>query len=216
MQWGTQSFGYTLPSYSGATFTWTGTQNGSYTVNPANPVEASSFNTVANGLQTEPTSDTQGGYDLGYASAGGYAVYQNVNLASGFTNVTARVAGAGSGGTLEFHLDNPAGPLIGSLAIPVTGGWQTWQTVSGALTGGGGLHNLYLVFNGGNSIGNLNWFQFNGPLASLPAPWSSADIGAVGLAGGATFLHGTYTLDGSGTDVWNTADGFRICQSIRQ
>jgi len=209
VQWGTQSFSYTLPSYAGATFTWTGTQTGSYTVNPANPVEASSFNTVANGLQTEPTSDTQGGYDLGYASTGGYAVYQNVNLASGFTNVTARVAGAGSGGTLEFHLDNPAGPLIGSLAIPVTGGWQTWQTVSGALTGGSGLHNLYLVFNGGSSIGNLNWFQFSGPLAPLPAPWSSADIGAVGLAGSATFLNGTYTLDGSGTDVWSTADGFQ-------
>jgi glucosylceramidase len=209
VQWGTQSFGYTLASYAGATFTWTGTQNGGYAVNPTNQIEASSFNSVANGLQTEPTSDTQGGYDLGYANTGGYAVYQNVNLASGFTNVSARVASAGSGGTLQFRLDSPTGPLAGSIVIPVTGGWQTWQTVTGAVTGGSGLHNLYLVFNGGSSIGNLNWFQFSGALPPLPNPWVTADIGSVGLAGSASYLNGTYTLSGSGADIWNAADAFR-------
>lgn len=39
------------------------------------------------------------------------------------------------------------------------------------------------------------------------APWTSQDIGAVGLAGSATESNGTYTLKASGADVWDTADG---------
>jgi len=95
VQWGSQSFSYTLSSYSGATFTWTGTQTGSYTVVPTNQVCASSFNFVS-GLQTEQSTDTQGGYDLGYAEGGDYAVYQNLSFAPAFVNVTARVASAGA------------------------------------------------------------------------------------------------------------------------
>ena len=108
VQWGSQSFTYTLASFAGATFTWTGTQSGGYTVNPTNQIQASSFNSIS-GLQTEPTTDTLGGYNLGYADNGDYAVYRNVNFAAGFTNVTARVASAG-GGSLEFRLDSPDRP----------------------------------------------------------------------------------------------------------
>ena len=56
VQWGSQSFAYTLASFAGATFTWAGTQSGSYTVNPTNQIQASSFNAIS-GLVTEPTTD---------------------------------------------------------------------------------------------------------------------------------------------------------------
>ena len=46
--------------------------------------------------------------------------------------------------------------------MPDTGGWQTWQTVSGSVSSVTGLHDLYLVFKGGTSIGNVNWFRFDG------------------------------------------------------
>jgi glucosylceramidase len=203
VQWGSQSFAYTLASLSGATFTWTGTQTGGYVVDASSQIQASSFNAIS-GLETEPTSDTLGGYDVGYANDGGYAVYQNVNFATGTTNVSARVASAGNGGTLEFRLDSPTGTLIGSVAIPVTGGWQTWTTVSGAVSGASGVHNLYVVFRGTGSIGNLNWFEF-----SLPSPWATTDIGSVGLTGNASYSGGTFTVAGSGADIWGTADAFR-------
>ena len=209
VQWGNRSFPYTLTAHSGATFTWSGTPTGGYTVNPTNLVVGSSFNSIFS-LQTEPTTDTLGGYDLAYASAGSYAVYSNVDFANGFTNVIGRVASAGSGGMLEFHIDNPTGPMAGSVNIPVTGGWQTWQTVTGLVTGGTGLHTLFARFNGGSSIGNANWFQFFGAAPSLPAPWSSSDIGSIGLPGNATLGSGTFTLNGSGNDIWNTADTFHF------
>jgi hypothetical protein len=209
VQWGSQRFTYTLASYAGATFTWTGVQTGGYVIDASLQIQASSFNTVS-GLETEPTSDTLGGYDVGYASDGSYAVYQNVNFATGITNVTARVASDGTGGTLNFRLDSPTGPLIGSVTIPVTGGWQTWTTVNGAVSGASGVHNLYVVFEGtSGNIGNLEWFEFSQP---LPSPWVTTDIGSVGLAGSASYSTGsggTFTMAGSGADIWGTADAFR-------
>jgi glucosylceramidase len=209
VQWGSQTFAYTLPSYAGATFTWAGTQNGGYTIDPTNAVQASSFNSIS-GLETEESSDALGGYDLGYTDGGDYAGYQNINFADGFTNVTARLASDGAGGTLEFHLDSPTGPRMASLAIPITGGWQTWQNVGAPVSGGSGMHTLFAVFKGGSGIGNLNSYQFSGALASLPAPWLTTDIGAVGLAGNASGDGVAFAASGSGADIWNTADAFHF------
>jgi regulation of enolase protein 1 (concanavalin A-like superfamily) len=41
---------------------------------------------------------------------------------------------------------------------------------------------------------------------ALPAPWTSQDIGAVGIAGSATATSGTLTVKASGTDIWGSAD----------
>ncbi|MCB1824480.1 MAG: PKD domain-containing protein [Candidatus Competibacteraceae bacterium] len=38
----------------------------------------------------------------------------------------------------------------------------------------------------------------------------SQDIGSVGLEGSASFTNGTYTLQGSGDDIWNTSDSFHF------
>lgn len=158
VQWGARSFSYTLAGFAGATFTWAGAPSGGYTVNAKTQIQASSFSTTQ-GLQTEVTTDTTGGYNVGYAEGGDYAVYKNV-LFSGVTGVDARVASAGTGGTIEFRLGSPAGPLVGTVSVPVTGGWQKWATVSGVVSGATGQHDLYLVFRGTTEIGNLNWFRF--------------------------------------------------------
>ena len=48
------------------------------------------------------------------------------------------------------------------------------------------------------------------PSTALPAPWQHQDIGAVGLVGDATYLSGTFTVNGSGADIGSTADGFHF------
>jgi glucosylceramidase len=184
VQWGTQSFTYTLPALAAATFTWSGTQTGTpaYTVSATSQIMASSFNSTAGnntlgnyltwGLETELTSDTNGGYDVGYSSDGDYAVYKNVDFGAGVSTVTARLAclggsgGGNCGGALEFRLDSSSGTLVASVTIPSTGGWETWQTTPGSsVTGASGVHDLYVGFkapaSGTASLGNLNWFQFN-------------------------------------------------------
>ena len=44
----------------------------------------------------------------------------------------------------------------------------------------------------------------------LPSPWVSADIGSVGVAGSASYDSGTatFTLKGSGSDIWGNSDSF--------
>jgi predicted amidohydrolase/regulation of enolase protein 1 (concanavalin A-like superfamily) len=47
------------------------------------------------------------------------------------------------------------------------------------------------------------------PPGSLPAPWQTQDVGAVGMAGSASASGGTFTVEGAGADIWGTADAFR-------
>ncbi|WP_218032106.1 discoidin domain-containing protein [Dictyobacter kobayashii] len=44
---------------------------------------------------------------------------------------------------------------------------------------------------------------------SLPAPWQQQDIGSVGQAGSASASNGTFTVVGSGNDIWDSADAFQ-------
>lgn len=163
--WGSLGFAHTLPAGSAVTFSWSGAQSGSSAIPATSQIQASSFNSVS-GLQTEQTSDVNGGYDLGYANDGDFAVYSNVDFGSGISHLNARVAcdpgqSGTCSGTLEFHLDSVTGPLLASLPIPSTGGWQNWVTVSTTASTATGIHSLYVVTLGASSIDNLNWFQFN-------------------------------------------------------
>ena len=46
------------------------------------------------------------------------------------------------------------------------------------------------------------------PSTTLPSPWTSQDIGAVGPAGSASASNGSFTIKGAGADVWGSADAF--------
>jgi beta-galactosidase len=48
---------------------------------------------------------------------------------------------------------------------------------------------------------------------AIPPQFTSADIGAVGLPGSASFCDGQFTISGSGSDIWNTADAFQFVYS---
>lgn len=50
----------------------------------------------------------------------------------------------------------------------------------------------------------------SGSGGSLPTGWSTGDIGGVAAAGSATASSGTFTVKGSGADIWGTADEFRF------
>ncbi len=48
------------------------------------------------------------------------------------------------------------------------------------------------------------------PKASGAPGWSNGDIGAVTAAGSYSYSGGTYTVNGSGVDIWGTADEFQF------
>jgi len=161
VQWGTQSFSYTLPATAAATFTWTGTQSGSTPPIAATAqIQGSSFSSES-GLETETTGDSTGEYDLGYLTPGGYAVYENVDFGASVSKVNVRTASGGVGGTATFYLDSMTGTPIATATLPATAGWQTWTTVTAPVTGASGVHTLYVVLGGtAGTIANVNWLQF--------------------------------------------------------
>lgn len=160
VQWGVQSFPYTLPAYGAATFSWSGTQTGTPTLAATAEIQGADYSSQS-GLATETTGDTTGAYDLGYVNSNAYAAYKNVSFGSTAPNkVLVRTASAGNGGTLEFHLDSAMGTLLGTATLPVTGGYQSYQTVSTPVAAATGTHDLYIVFRGSGGIANVNWFQF--------------------------------------------------------
>jgi uncharacterized repeat protein (TIGR02543 family) len=55
----------------------------------------------------------------------------------------------------------------------------------------------------------------NFTLIGLPSPWATQDIGTVNPAGSATWAADSFTVKGSGADIWGAADAFRfVSQSL--
>ncbi|WP_081686370.1 ThuA domain-containing protein [Candidatus Solirubrobacter pratensis] len=126
------------------------------------------------GVQKETTSDSAGGgQNIGFIEDGDYVSYTPVSLQD-INAVRFRVASAGSGGTIELHLDSGTGPLVGATAnITPTGGWQTFKDVTLQLTNPPtGTHELFVVFRKPGDTGslmNLNWIEFIGKGAAVTA-----------------------------------------------
>jgi glucose/arabinose dehydrogenase len=72
--------------------------------------------------------------------------------------------------------------------------------------------------NGGGATAQLSWSSPSTPkqivpasrLFSLPAPWRNRDIGSVGMAGSTGISGGTFTVKGSGADIWGASDAFQF------
>jgi regulation of enolase protein 1 (concanavalin A-like superfamily) len=48
----------------------------------------------------------------------------------------------------------------------------------------------------------------------LPSPWNTSDVGGVGGSGAAGYSTGTFTVLGSGDDIWNNNDAFRYVYQV--
>jgi hypothetical protein len=107
--------------------------------------------TSQSGVQPATHAGASGGLTLGYIENGDWAGYSGVTTA-GMHAFSARISSAGSGGTIQVRSGSATGTLLGSVAVPVTGGWETFQTVSTTLTGSA-IGPLFLTFTGG--AGNL-------------------------------------------------------------
>jgi len=112
------------------------------------------------------------GSKVGYIRNGTWVRYDAFDFGSGADAAVIEASSAGAGGMLELRLDSPDGPLIGSLEIPVTGGWNAFQPFRlEGLTGAEGVHDLYLVFVNSSTSGYLfDVRSFTFESADAPAP----------------------------------------------
>jgi len=107
----------------------------------------------------------EGGQDVGYIEDGDYIGFKNIDFKGGEAkSADFRVASNADGGTIEVRIGSADGTKIGEVEVGNTGGWQKWQTVTCDIDNTTGVHDVYLVFRGGESyLFNLNWWKLNFP-----------------------------------------------------
>jgi glucose/arabinose dehydrogenase/PKD repeat protein len=123
-------------------------------------VEGEAF-TSQSGVQAAGHAGANGGFTLGYIENGDWAAYSGVNTA-GARNFSARISSAGAGGVIQIRTGSQTGTLLGSVTVPVTGGWENFQTVATALSDNASGP-LVLTFTGGTgSLFDLDTFTISG------------------------------------------------------
>ncbi|PAM91642.1 glycoside hydrolase [Flavobacterium sp. IR1] len=142
-------------------------------------IQAENYSAMS-GVQTEPTTDTGGGLNVGYADTGDWMAYNNINFpTSGTYVIEYRVASNVTGGKISSDL-NGGTIVLGSVNIPNTGGWQNWQTISQTVTVNAGTYNFGIYIQ--NTGLNLNWFRITKSGAGL-AGKAAAPSGQDDIAG---------------------------------
>ena len=118
-------------------------------------------------IETTPN----GGYAVDWAFAGEWLKYSvNVNSGANY-RLVARVASAGNGGT--FHVEFNGIDRTGSMRIPDTGGWTSYQDIAVEVYLDPGPQPMRLVLDSNGStgvVGNFSFIRVENVSALPPAP----------------------------------------------
>ena len=112
------------------------------------------------GFTVSETSDINGGYKLGYTDAGDFAEYLVLITESGEYNINYRIASAYDPGSLTLELiDGSNIQYLPQTSFPVTGDWESWETVSTSANLNAGSYKLKMrIIQSGFDI---NWIEFD-------------------------------------------------------
>ena len=124
-------------------------------------IEAENFANMS-GVQTETTTDTGGGQNVGWLDAGDWMTY-NITLPpsnNGQYEVSYRIASPNNGGKLQLESQGGS-QVFGQLDIPKTGiTWQSWSTIKQTVSIPANTTTLAIaVLNPG---WNINWIEIRG------------------------------------------------------
>lgn len=126
--------------------------NGSFSLT----TQAENYSSMS-GVQVEATTDTGGGQNVGWIEAGDWMAYNSITVpTTGTYTVEYRVASLNGGGRLSLDL-NGGTTVLGEVAIPNTGGWQNWTTVSHTVHINAGTYNFGIYAQAGGW--NINWWR---------------------------------------------------------
>jgi hypothetical protein len=118
-------------------------------------IEAEDYHYMS-GVQTESTSDDGGGLNVAWIDNGDWLKYLVTFNQSGTYQVNYRIAALSNNGILNLEKEDE---FIASSFLPVTLGWQNWETVSTEVQMDAGTYFLTLSAEQGGF--NINWFSFD-------------------------------------------------------
>jgi hypothetical protein len=118
-------------------------------------------------VDIEVCTDNGGGYNIGWLAPNEWLEYTVSVPTAGNHTFDIRVASLSAGGT--FHLTFNGADQTGEIAVPVTGGWQTWTTVSATATLSAGTQTMRFVPTSDGF--NVNYFE----VVSVPTAIGASD-----------------------------------------
>jgi hypothetical protein len=140
-------------------------------------IEAENYNAMS-GIGTDVTTDAGGGSNVGSIDQNDWMNYSVNVAAAGTYKVQFRVATAATGAT--FQLKQSTGTVLATAALPKTGGYQTWQTVTATVTLPAGIQTLQL-YSTSTVHWNINWMQFSNGSTAAAAEEAPLHVQAASL-----------------------------------
>jgi hypothetical protein len=122
---------------------------------------------TSEGVDVETTTDTGGGYNVGWVRTDEWVEYTvNVATAGSYTLVARVASGVGTG---SFHVEFNGVDKTGVVAVASTGGWQTWTNISRTVSLSAGQQVMRVYMN--STEFNLNYLTFtSGGATATPTP----------------------------------------------
>ena len=161
--------------------------------------EAEHADRLAGAQAGDITGDLEGGGGAGLLGLGDgdWAAYEPVSL-DGIEALTFRVAASQAGGGIELRRDTPDGELLGSAAVPRTGGPGRWADVRIDVEAAGTM-SLVAVFTGGANFRMNFWEAIGRGLSATTRP----EVAITAPTEGQAVEPGATTLTAEATDAEN-------------
>ncbi|WP_205859598.1 ThuA domain-containing protein [Phycicoccus flavus] len=159
----------------------------------------------------DASDDLGGGSNIGYIEPGDWIRWDVMNLTN-IDEITFRAASDAGGADWEVRTGAPDGPVVATIRVDATAGWQEYEYFSGEVSGETATRSgpLYFVQTSGGS--NINWIDFGGrgvtenqrPELSLTADVTDGQVPLeVAFTAEATDPDGDDPI----TFTWNFGDG---------
>jgi lysophospholipase L1-like esterase len=158
---------------------------------------------TSDGVDIETTSDTGGGYDVGWTNNGEWMKY-TVNVASSGTyNLNVRAACNSGPCTMQMNVDGTN--VTGTMTLAVTGGWQTFaDNTKTGISLSAGQHVLQIQeLSGGFNMNKFTFTSSGGSCTPTTCAAQGKNCGSIGDGCGGTLTCGScispQTCGGGGT-----------------
>jgi len=116
-------------------------------------IEAEDYDDMS-GIQTEATSDINGGLNVGWIDAGDWMEYDVDIPTAGEYTFNFRVASIPGNASFDVMIN---GNVVTSMNVEATGGWQNWITITTTVNLSAGAQTIRISST--NQNWNLNWFE---------------------------------------------------------